>query len=135
MLKARGTLEARELLGVRQMYQGALALRRREPGPLREQQHLVALGNCRSQLAQQRNLLVARVGATADESVAGALPDDVEARIPEQLALHHMPEAPCLRVGSEHGRQEAVECAGVPAEQKQRPAAHCILTRHFHAHA
>src|SRR5512143_672975 len=104
MLKALGTLETRELLRVRQMCEGALALRRREPGPLGEQQHPVALGNCRSQLAQQRNLLVARVGATADESVAGALPDDVEARIPEQLALHHMPEAQCVRVGSEHGR-------------------------------
>ena len=97
-MEALGTLEAGELLGVCQMCQGAFALRRREPGPFGKQQHPVALRDGRSELAQQRNLLLTLTGAAADEGVAGALPDDVQTRIPEQLALHDVPQTEGVRL-------------------------------------
>ena len=114
VLRLRRFGEAREDL---------LALARREARAFRKQHHAVARAEVAGELAHARDLGLAAALTASHEGVGQPLADDVEARIPEQLALHHVAELQAGATRHQHGGQQRVDHAGMPHEEQQRSVA------------
>ncbi len=97
-------------------------------------EHAVAGTEPLEQALDGGDLALAVAGAALHEGVRQAVADDVQARVPQQLALHDVAQHDAVTVGDEHRRQHGVADAGVAQEEQEGAPPHDLVAADGRAH-